>query len=160
MNLCVFSTHLHVYHHISHLHCISHMHQSHKLCSNLMFIDGWSSATFAPSSFYRASISKIQGFPSAPLIATIHPRFQWEKNWTRLIQTPPHYGAYSIISAMKLVAEWKNDGYLRLPSTFWGRSWKFGGLKSRVWKKNCLMANQAVDIGSQYVKRYRYINGP
>ena len=34
--------------------------------------------------------------------------------------TPPHNRSHSIISAVELVAEWKNGGYLRLTGTFWG----------------------------------------
>ena len=41
-----------------------------------MIIDSWASATFASSSFRRASISENQVFHTLPLIATILPSFQ------------------------------------------------------------------------------------
>ena len=92
--------------------------------------------------FTRHQFLKFKVFPHHLWLQQLYLAAIRKKNWTRMLQPPPHHGSYSRILASELVAKWKHNENLRLAGTFGGRSWQYGGLKSRVWKRNCLMANQ------------------
>ena len=132
VNPCKFSTSLHLYHRISHISCGAILW--------LLMVERAPPLHHHP--FAGHQFPKLEVFPHHFWLQQFSLAAIWKKNRTRLLQPPPHHGAYSSILASELVAKWKHNENLRLAGTFRGRSWQCGGLKSRVWKRNYLMANQ------------------